>query len=347
MASKLAYIFIFTLLAGSISSCTSDEAGDLDTDKKAVEFDVSSDTRASVTTTSDINSEGSRFVVFGDLKPRDTDMKDPLVFMNNTIVEYRNGNWNYEGIHYWAPYFEHSFIAIHPASVVEVSDHAYSGSRLSFNYEIPTAEGNSVKKDDITDIISATHRRLYVHGDEAHTVSFRFGHLLSLINLSAAFDDNTLGATDFIEFHKLELSGFSTKATFNLLPSPLQLNNQTDDREISVSGQDGSGNLTVEFATPVKIGNNREYTGFFADNDAILMLPQSFEAASEAKFILSYTASNEPTRMKQATLPLRNMNWAVGNRYSYRFTITRTGIVIDNTDITDWDKLDAGNVDVH
>lgn len=354
MRVKLTYIYMLALVASVAYSCSSDVSRELGLGRKAeVVFDVSGASRASrasVTTSSDINTLGSKFMVFGDLlvpekENGEPDNREPIVVLEKTVVEYKTDGWSYDEARYWFPNCEHSFVAVHPSSIFESIEPAYSGSGVSFTYELPLGEGNTVNKEDITDVISATHRRLYLEDDVENTVSFAFGHLLSLVNLSAAFDDNIMATTDYIEFHKLELSGFITQATFSIHPSSLQVNNQTDDREIDVTGHAGNGNLTFEFSEPVKVENNRAYVKLFADNDAILMLPQTFAADSDAKFILSYTVSNKPSEMKQVTLSLKDVAWTTGNAYSYKFTINRTGILMNNTEITNWDTLDIVNFD--
>lgn len=347
MAYRQTYISLLTLLAGIVSSCSSDASSEEAlVQGSAVTFEVSNETRASVTSTSDINSAGSRFIVFGDMKFPEGSNKDLLVLLNNAVVEYKNGRWVYDGTRYWIHECEHSFVAIHPASVIETHEAEYSNSKVSFTYEIPSTGDDNVSKEAVTDIVAATHRRHYHSDDPVNAVSFRFGHLLSLINLAAVFDDNVMDEAAHIEFHELELSRFNKKAYFELIPSALQSNRETDDRDINVTSQSGVGNMTVKFATPIKVENNRTSVKLFADNDAIVMLPQTFSSASEAKIVLTYTINGDPAR-KRVTLPLKNVEWAIGKSYTYRFTINRKGLVVTNTVISDWDKMDAGNFDVH
>ncbi len=345
MAYKLTYLSILILFASIVSSCSTDESrvGEL-VQGSRMTFEVAGDTRASVTSTSDINAEGSRFVIFGDIKFPENSDRNQMVLFNKAEIAYRNGVWSYEGIQYWINDGEHSFVAIHPVTVTEPDNFDYSNSQVSFTYAIPSTNDGKVSKGNINDILAATHRRLYHSDDPASPVSFKFGHLLSLINLSAAFDDNIMDEKAYIEFHTLELSGFNTKATFSLFPSSLLSNRQTDDRDITVTAQSGAGNMTVEFGTPVKIMNDRAYVKLFADNDALVMLPQTFSADSEAKLTLTYTINDDPTR-KKVTMPLNSIVWAIGKSYNYRLTLNRTGLVVANTAITDWDKLDAGNFD--
>lgn len=345
MTVKDTFFLLLSLFAISMSSCTQDESGeDTLTQGPEMVFDVSGETRASVTSSSDLTAVGSKFVVFGDLTSPENREDEPIVLFDGKVVENKGGIWSHEGIYYWFADREHSFVAIHPSSVCTSSNVAYSGSRLSLTYELPLVSGNRVIKENVSDILAATHRRHHKKDDTAAPVKFSFEHLLSLINVSPALDINIMDNDFYIEFHSLELSGFKTKAVFSVFPSNLQSNNLTDDREIDVTGQEGDGTLIYNFAEPVKVENNRGYVQLFNDNDALLMLPQTFDADSDAKVVLTYTVNGDSDR-KQVSLKLQDGDWKIGKSYIYRFTIKREGPVFDSTVITDWDILNAGDFD--
>lgn len=344
MDVKLTYLSIFFFITCLLSSCSSDAPDNVDSKGSEMSFTVSELSRATVTTT--INIPGSKFAVYGDRKLSVDNNTEPSVIFNKIEVEYIDNSWSYNNPQYWFTNNEHSFVAVYPVSVLEPDNKPqYSNSKLSFTYILPTSDGNKVKPNDVIDILTATHRRLYYQGNDT-PISLRFSHLLSLINIAPALDDNLMDMDAYILFHKLELTGLKTKATFNVLPAQRLSNNQTDDRVIEVTGQDGEGNMAIEFAEPKKIMNRRGNVRLFDDNDAIIMLPQTFGSDSQAEIILTYTLNND-TRQKQLSIPLDLLGWESGKSYTYRFTIDRNGPRFDTTTITSWEMLNVGNFDVH
>lgn len=343
MYFKLSLLYFLILIACLAGSCTSDSPENEDVGKRApMSFAVSDLSRATVTTSFD------RFAVYGDMKLASDIPSTPVVLFNKTEVLYKTDSWSYEGTQYWVPKHEHSFVAVSPLSVLEAGNSPrYSNSQLTFTYAIPASADNKVSAhSDVTDIIAATHRRLYNEDDVNTTTTFKFMHLLSLINIAPAFDDNIMSQDDFIAINSLELTGFSAQATFNILPASRQTNSQTDDMVIDVTGHEGAGSLTIVFAEPKIIKNDRQNVSLFAANDAIIMLPQAFDADSGAAIRFSYTINNDPT-IKYISLPLMNQKWESGKSYTYRFTIDRTGAHFQNATISEWDVLNTGNIDAH
>lgn len=345
MCSKQNYLYFLSILIACLaSSCVPDTPGSEDADRGAeLSFAASDLTRASVTTSLD------QFAVYGDMKLPGSNNATPFVMFNKTKVEYKNDNWFYDGTQYWFPKHEHSFVAVSPLSVLDTDNNPqYSNSRLSFTYTIPTTDGNLSDKNAVPDILAATHRRLYIPEDDIvnNTVAFRFGHMMSLINIAPALNDNIMDKEEYIEFRKLELTGFKTKATFKILPASRLSYNQTDDWDMAVTDQEGEANLTIEFAEPKKVINNGENVKLFDENDAIIMLPQVFSSDSQAKIILTYTINNE-TETRQISSPLKLLEWEPGKGYTYRFTLDRTGLLFGTTTITDWEVMNAANIDAH
>lgn len=340
MDAKLLYLNILTILAFLFASCSSEEPREGAGKGAEVTFEVDNGSRAAVT--SDINTLGSRFAVFGD-RTHVESQSGPVAIFNKTIVEYKNEGWCYEGTQYWFPGHEHSFVAIYPLSALDADDLLYADSRLSFSYQMPLSGGNSVKQEDVSDIITATHRRLHKDGDAVTPISFRFTHLLSLINLYPALDDNYMDEGEYFLFHKLEFSGFKSKGKFSIVPAQRQSNNQTSDYVVEVSDQKEEGALAVTFSEPVKVSNDRVNKPLFDAKDAIIMIPQSFASDSEAKIILTYSINNNP-EIKYITLPLKGKNLETGKSYNLKFTISRTGLLFESMDIKNWEVVSAGNV---
>lgn len=160
-------------------------------------------------------------------------------------------------------------------------------------------------------------------------------------------DENLMSQDESFQFHKVELSGLKTTATFNIIPAPLQTNSQTDDRVIEVSNQQGEDKLTIEFAEPKIVKNHGGSVSFFDDNDALIMLPQTFAADSNAQLILTYTV-NGGTQEKQVTTPLKDIKWEAGKSYAYKIklAIDKQEMKVKAT-ITDWEVLNADNFDAY
>lgn len=340
MHAKLNYLYLLLIFAGCLaSSCTSDSPEDVVGNGSEVKFTVSDLSRASVKTS--IN----QFAVYGDMKSVDYNT-EPYVVFDKTEVQYRENNWSYNGIQYWFPRHEYSFVAIHPISVLGNDNTPdYSDSELSFTYTLPVSDGNKVIANDVSDILGATHRRYYGEGASL-PVSFTFSHLMSLINVAPALDDNVMAPDAYLQVRKLELTGLKSKATFSILPAPRLSNNQTDDRVIEVTGQEGEANLAIEFATPKKIMNHGGNVRLFDANDAIIMLPQTFTADSQSQIILTYTI-NDGTETKEMSSPLKLLVWESGKSYTYKLTLDRTGLIFGTTTITNWSEANAGNIEAH
>lgn len=331
---------LFACVACLTFSCNSEISDDFLSSKGAeMTFDVAKLSRAS-------DSNGiEKFAVFGDMKlVEDDKFSTPTIVFNNKEVVYRDGEWCYEGIQYWFPKHEHSFVAVSPVSVLGPDGlPTYSDSKLSFTYAIPASEGGLSNRGDVADILISTHRRYYELGKTSDSrVSLTFDHLLSLINLAPAFYDNSMNSDAYILFHKLEFSGVSTKAKFDILPAPRLTNSQTDDRVVEVTEQE-TGNLTFELVTPVKVENNAENIRLFADNDAIIMLPRSFAAETEANVTLFYTINGDAT-IKQVVLPLSNLKWVSGSNYTYMFTIEKTGVKFNGCEINPWNVIEGDDI---
>lgn len=342
MNLKLTYLLLSIAILAT--SCNSDPSDDPRSAKGAeLSFNVSDLSRASVTNSID------QFLVYGDTKSASSGSSSPLVLFDKTPVVYKNNNWTYEGAQFWIPKFEHSFVAVSPAKVFTTGNNTrYSNSRLSFEYSIPAPGGILSNNDDVADILAATHRRYYENDGYVvsfdNKVTFRFGHLMSLINLSPAFYDNKLNSYDYILIHKLQFSGIKTKAQFNILPAQRLSNDRTDDMTVDVTPQE-EGTITLELSSPKKIENNARNVNLFTENDAVIMLPQVFGADSEAKIIVFYSINDEET-MNQGSILLKNTQWESGKSYLYKFTIERIGLKLNGNEINPWNNIQGEKITV-
>lgn len=338
MYLKLLYTFFLIAATLVVSSCSSTEPAE-PAEGAEVMFDVAGRSRASVI--SDINFEGSQFAVFGDMKIMNSD--NPLTIFDGATVTFNNGNWTYNDTQYWYPQHEHSFVAVYPESIKGTGSNVrYSDSHLSFTYSIPTTDGYLTSNSDVKDILVATHRRFYEKSEsgstESNRITFSFKHILSLINIKPAFNNNKMTSDSYILFHDMKLSGVSKKALFDIHPASILAGSQTDDMTIGVTGQEEVGDVTIVFNTPVKVKNDANNVSLFADNDELIMLPQIFTDDSESEITLSYTI-NEDTEMNSVTLPLKNLKWESGKSYTYKFTIEMSGVIFDINEINPWNVI--------
>lgn len=343
-------IYIYPLLVGLfITSCSSEEPL---ASGREMKFEMAHDTRAAITSS---NITDYSFALFGDMTPfpGSDEVTQKTVLFDNANVSHNGSAWIPSSTQYWMHNHDHSFVAILPSEVISApeADYSYSDSKLSFAYTLPADHTLT------HDILTATHRRKYVDqreideegnvtGTTADVVYLRFSHLLSLINVAPAFSDNIMAPTDFIEFHKVVLSGFKSKAVFSITPSPLQIADETDDRVFDVDGHEGTGEITINFSEPKRIFNDGKFVRLLDDTEAFMMLPQIFAADSDAKIMFTYSLGEDPTE-KQATLSLKGQQWLSGKNYVYNFTIDRIGPHFNNATITDWDILNVGDINAH
>lgn len=343
MYPELKYLYsIPVFIAFMLSSC--------DTDMPASE-EMKTGTELSFATYVPSRAETpafDKFAVYGDAKSMEQNGDNPLVIFNNTQVEYKEGSWRYNIIQYWCDDHEHSFVALSPVSLTgDGSASSYLNSRLSFTYTLPYRDTETDDKlseyTKNTDILAATHRRRYTSGN-TDAVHLRFNHLMSKINITPKLDDDNMLDGSFLMFHKLELSGFKTTSTFSILPAAIQSGNQTDDNVVNITGQNGDGKLTITFNDPKKIFNHQtENVTIFDNENAILMLPQTFTADSQAKIILTYSINNGG--QNRLVLPLKDIVWESGKSYTYTFTLSNLGLDIAPPSITGWEEANVGNID--
>lgn len=335
MALKKILIYLVFIAAWLPVSCTSKADDDVNPGNGTeMVFDATCGTRSSITTDID------KFAVYGDMIPLNENIVSYSIIFNKTLVSYISGSWRYEGIQYWYPGHEYSFVALNPVHALDLDENrAYTGSGLSFSYRIPTSVSNkSLANNNGADILVATHRRSYGLNDTPTAVSLKFKHVMSLINLAPAYYDNTKEDDDYIKIHKVELSGIKGKSLFEIMPAARGSNRQTDEMIISVTGQEDA-NISIELDIPLMLKNKSENISLFGNNDALIMLPQVFSANSEAQITLTYTI-NDDTSEKQVNIALNDLKWESGKSYFYKFTIERTGVELNTCEIKPWNDIE-------
>lgn len=312
-----------SLLVGiMLISCSKDEPGASGYEMK---FSATIPTRVVSTTESSITD--APFAIFGDMIPSliaDKPSARTIIF-NNEQVTYIGSEWSTVTTQYWYPGHLHSFVAIHPASVLSSDDavHQYIGSQLSFRYIPPSGY------KQLSDVLVATHCRNFTLGTVG-TVPMKFGHVMSLINVMPVLNETLMDESIFIKIHKVELAGCKDNALFTIKPASLQTSDQTDDNIISITEQKGKGKSTVEFDDPIIVFNNNEYVSLFSENDGFIVLPQKFSTDSDARIVVTYSINNTG-RLRQNVIPLQGNECRSGKAYDVKFQIDMSAFDISSS----------------
>lgn len=336
MYPKLKYLYFLPVsVAGLLSSCASEVLDSEDVDKGTVlTFTTTYQPTRAITTSID------EFVVYGDKKFNVGGNNNLMPVFDKTLVSFNGGKWTYNGVQYWYPNHEHSFVAVSPVSIVDpAASPRYSNSGLSFTYTVPTIGGNLVNKNDINDIFVATHRRLYIDTVKSGSdVTLKFQHILSLVNIALALNDSLMKKDEFVLIDKLEMSEIRSKADFTILPDAIVTDDQTDNSVVEVTGHAGDIKLTIEFAEAKKLVNDGKHVSLFDPGDAIIMLPQTFAADSNSKIVFSYTVNGDTDAQKRISLSLKDLKWEWGKSYIYQgtFAIDKTQVQLETMGITPW-----------
>lgn len=335
------------------TSCKSDSEPELESAEQLTFEVVGVASRASVSNNSNLTRQS--FSLFGDMIRTGEYYPGLKVIFNGDKVSYNNNKWDYGAPLYWLMGQVHSFVAMHPSveTISGLSDLTYSDSKVSFTYTIPVTDGK-IDYHAVSDILIATHRRKYNY-DTAGAVNLGFRHNLARINIAPALDEVLMyedetdkqnhpeNMDEYILFHKIEIFGLRTKASFSFTPVSIQTG-QTDKRDVTYEVYDNSvADAVLTFSKPKKVTNNKTNFNICDDDDAMLVLPQDID--KDARVILYYTV-NDDNPMRTITFSFSDLpidTWETGKSYTYMFTIAKayTGQIKDGslkwgiTDFTD------------
>lgn len=332
-------ISLYISAACAMASCVSDTS---DTEPSAsrheVIFDISSLSTRSNATTAD-NIRESSFVVFGDMKSTvESSISELDIFLNGSEVFYdeATGKWTCTNQRFWHPNAEHSFVAVHPYTVVHTVNANYSDNVLSFEYLLPDNFA------DTPDLMVATHRRIYKFQKDtsASAVKFKFFHILSRINFLVKCECEKIRIT------KIELEGVNRKGTYTIIPASLTSGSeQTDDYDHSWSDISNIGTLTANL--DLEIGKDEE-SPLFPDNNALFVIPQPDNNGvimniTYKKYDKGGNELEEKTLTSQTTIGC----WQQGKIYTYKFTVTDDRKEINmSVSVKDWETGTENNIDV-
>ena len=345
MNSKTVNLHFFSLAAVCIaSSCASDRPDNTEGAGLEVSFATSGVTRASVTT--DINTEGSGFIVFGDMlrvSPESSDNTPTLTFFK-TEVEYDGKSWHYDDIRYWLPNYEYSFVAIHPVSLItkNADNFQYGSSGLSCTYSIPVAEDNVLQSEKLDDLIAANHRRRVIEGSSTSIlpVNLRFFHILTRINFLLKYE----GSAEAIRVTEIELDGVNKSGTFTLTPAPISAGGtQTDDYTLVWSDHSEGGTIIAPVNAEVSSGQTQT---LFPDDNALFMIPQPDNKDIIMKITYICDNGDKPeTQTLTAQAPIGG--WEAGKIYSYSLAVNIEEQDKDmriSVDVKDWKEGESSEI---
>ena len=356
MSHKLIYSFLALGSLTIATACSSTESVDESIgDGVAVKFTArTDDSRANITTNTSIKN--TPFVVYGDMVPTaSASTATPTVIFPGTPVTFSTADnaWQYDTPQYWFPNHTHSFVALHPATVVP-DEASYSNNTLSFSYTLPAySEENPTAYRSTPDILVATHRRNYTPGDTpTGAVTFNFAHILSRINFTAEVKTDQT-STIFID--SFSIHNVHTSATYSITPAPiLGSDSQTDDyvdgtwTDHNTIPDVGTQLLRFPTVTSVNIepANSRQF--FRVDNNPLFIIPQ--EVPDDIEVRITYHAENNPTKIEEKFAQLKPFTlqhggeWLPGKSYNYTFAIgVDTDITFKTPTVEDWTESLGGN----
>lgn len=343
MKYNILYMILPILTGMACASSCSSYPDSYGTDSgEKMEFEAMETPASRTGITSNSNLTEKPFLLFGDVKGA----YGTEILFNEKSVKYEGGKWDYGTPLYWLKGQEHSFVAMHPASIQGISDLTYGDSKVSFTYTIPMKD-DKIDIEAITDILVAGHRRKH-NFDTPGAVKLNFTHILSRINIAPALNMATkdsgqsteeLNSADkdaYIEFKSIKIKGLKTKAAFSFTPASLQAGKyQTDELvDSSESADDTFQELDYLFVTPVKVYNNNTKVDLFDNANPLVLLPQLFSDDPNSKIELTYTVSQDGSE-RTITIPMKGIKWEAGKSYTYTFTLDRPGLELD-CEINPW-----------
>lgn len=310
MSLKLKYIIILIALCGLMPSCVSDTPAEPDAVAE-VTF-VAADLSRAVAHSS-LSTEGSSFVIYGDMKYMNSDHL--INVFDGNAVTYSNGKWTYKNTQYWFPKHEHSFVAAYPAEAKGRSDAEYADSRLSFTYTLPEAYGEA------SDLMVATHRRQYQYDENTSSssslpVNLKFQHIMSRINFKVTNNK----AADIVRVTEIKLEGVNRTGSFTVIPAPLLPGSrQTDDCDFAWSGISNKADISAAIRVDIPENESRE---LFPDGNALFMVPQPDN--NSVMMLITYTLIDAGAADEQFTLSAQAPigGWEQGKIYTYELSVS-------------------------
>lgn len=325
-------LFLATLAGALLTACSNDELnenGNNNNDPIAFDTYISKQTRASQTTSKNLNEFGVYAYV--------TDT-DPYQLMDNEKISKTGNNWTYSNIKFWPENHKVDFLAYAPYKADWAN---YNSGEKAFTYTV------SALASAQEDLIAATAFQKDKNSS-TNKVNLTFKHLLSRIGFSAQ-SDNDYGSTQVaITGFKLQYKAdaIDSESKFTFATSGDSDANEAGAWEATVTAQFSEGEESGELITEnVVLTDNAQTLNTPAEssNTYLMMLPQSVEAGdiqAEITYTITYT---NPTAVvtNVKTIDLPAVNWVMGKAYTYNFIIGLSEIEFGDITVSDWSDGDT------
>ncbi len=303
----------------------------------AMTFTTEVTSRTSVVSNSSLKQ--SPIVLFGDMK-----FGTKLVVFNGTYLTFDDDSqkWMYTGTQYWFPKHEHSFAAYHPADASGLSDVRYSDSKLFFTYTYPIDNYKNT-----TDLLIATHRRLYVEEGIADPVRLKFSHILSNISVDVKVKAPPVEVQS-LTVNKIIFKNIPSKASYEVTAADLTAGSSStydyanDDATFYGWTVEERADLVMQFPASGEnsriIPNDQKSHSLFTGSDALLLLPNP---DSNTEMLISYTTTDATgslvyDKTDKVTIP---NDWKPGLSYLLALTIIN-GKTQFSIEVADWKQGD-------
>lgn len=323
MGITFRHIIFSFLIACLTVACTSHEPRQQSGSSSMI---FSAELRSRADLTDNDNFTSSPFAVYSDMVSIDRTPESPYITIHDaTRVSYdaTNSLWYYDNVQYWFPGFQYSFVALHPAVNPFLTDISYSNNRLQFIYTQP---------NDYTatrDVLMAVHRRDYDDGP-ADAVRFGFAHILTNINVKVTYNGSSTGPTR-LDIIGLTFRNIPTEASYAVKPASLTGSGKMTSDWISDEGTHQGwtvkkhGDLNIDFPAGETrtVEANKGAFPLFSSTDALMLLPNLFDADNPAELDLHYITDKGDRETASATIPT---GWDPGANLTLSLIIDNSGV---------------------
>ena len=305
--NKISVMLIAAIAAASILSCTKEE--NAATGNHAIGF-RSNDvwTKAMVSGEDGLKNGGFHVYAQGTFDGTGG------TYRFDRHVTFTDGGWNYKNLEYWLPTCSYVFRAYYPADLtVSKTGDAIQGFELESQYGTQT------------DVLMATASRSTAQIETAGTtVPLTFKHLLSNLDVKLTVESMQVDGvnTNAINANILAVAFSGTSRTADYKNGSWI--NHTGDLSV---GDNMSGNVTLSWEKETSIFPN-----------GLLVIPEELGHGDVTLYILANIGlPNGITMEKRWTLPVPEIEWEPGRRYTYTAKLTQTfNIEFDEPSVETW-----------
>ena len=297
---------------------------------KAISFSNVS-TRADVATMETLQDNG--FGVWAGMKNGDGYTQ----ILDNELVTYNAGNWDYTNTRYWVDDYIFSFVACYPRND---EDNQY--------FSLDANNDNSVKLSvsetpSEVDFLMATNKTDTNVENYATTVNLQFRHMLTQVSLNI-WRDHGKHQNDQMRIKKVTLSNIYKGGTYTTAADAWSLSNgklnceYVNDSELT--DDDNIGAAIVKDDGTLDTQSNKPATPF----DKMMLIPQN---SSNILLKIAYQLKRQnAAEWEDAELEtFLNVNWELGKRYTYNVvlsSVTDITIYYIQTKVDPWGTPQVG-----